>query len=145
MTATEPAFASVTSNDRRGLLWIASILSLILVLFTLSARLYVRKHMLGPDDIATVVAVAIAIGQYVTIFIGLSFGLGTSRPDVQRGHETMIIRVCQLLQAQMPKFCRLIRGNYRRFWRPKSSFFVLYTWPSLQYSWPQSGCSLWPW
>jgi hypothetical protein len=82
MTATSPAFAAITPDDRRGLLWIAAILSFIFVVLTLSARLYVRKHMLGRDDYASIAAVILGVAQYITVFAGMPLGLGTSKPWV---------------------------------------------------------------
>ena len=93
MAATSPAFAAVTDDDHRGILWIAAILSLIFTLLTLSARLYVRKHMLGRDDYAVVAAVVISIAQYGTVFSGMQLGLGTSDPRERHGNVPQMGRV----------------------------------------------------
>jgi hypothetical protein len=94
MAATSPAFAAITPNDRRGLLWIASILSFVFVFLTFSARMYVRKHMLGRDDYASIVAVVLGVAQYVTVFTGMPLGLGTSEPLAIQGNEAKSGLVC---------------------------------------------------
>lgn len=94
LKSSSPAFAEITDTDHRGSLWIAAILSLIYVLLTLTARLYVRKHMLGPDDYACIIAVAIAIGQYITVFTGMPLGLGTSKDWVVKDNGPTAARVC---------------------------------------------------
>ncbi|OAA36857.1 hypothetical protein NOR_07377 [Metarhizium rileyi] len=88
MTASSPAFAAITQDDHRGLLWIAAILSFIFVILTLSARLYVRKHMLGRDDYASIVAVVLGIAQYTAVFAGMPLGLGTSKELDRHGNHT---------------------------------------------------------
>ncbi|WPH02745.1 Hypothetical protein R9X50_00561300 [Acrodontium crateriforme] len=87
-TTLEPAFSPISPDDHRGILWIASILSLIFVLLTLTARIYVRLHMLGPDDYSIIGAVFLGIVQFVLIFVGLPLGLGTSRQAVRNGDRS---------------------------------------------------------
>ncbi|TQV95266.1 hypothetical protein V2A60_009690 [Cordyceps javanica] len=82
-----PAFATISHDDRRGALWIAAILSLIFVTMTFGTRMYVRKHMLGFDDFASMVAVALAVVQYASLFAGMPSGLGTSKLSVTAGNE----------------------------------------------------------
>lgn len=89
-----PAFAAIAHDDRRGALWIAAILSLIFVAMTLGARLYVRKHMLGRDDFASMAAVALALAQYASLFAGMPSGLGTSKLSVTQGNERKNGSVC---------------------------------------------------
>ena len=43
-------FAEITSTDRAGVVWVASILSLLYSLSTLVARFFVKYHTLGFDD-----------------------------------------------------------------------------------------------
>lgn len=44
------AFSPVTSTDHAGLLWVASLLSLLFSLSTLATRYHVRRRTFGSDD-----------------------------------------------------------------------------------------------
>lgn len=71
-------FAEITSTDRAGVVWVASILSLLYSLSTLVARFFVKYHTLGYDDWLILAATLVGIAQYVAVFVSLSQGLGTS-------------------------------------------------------------------
>lgn len=105
MASTSPAFSPLSQDDRRGLLWIAAILSLIFVVLTFSARLYVRRHMLGRDDYAGIAAVILSTAQYITLFTGMTLGLGTSKKLVRGACQSKLGQVCctitESLQSQM--------------------------------------------
>ncbi|KAM3466196.1 hypothetical protein NHJ6243_000936 [Beauveria neobassiana] len=105
-----PAFAVIEHDDRRGALWIAAILSLIFVSTTLGARLYVRKHMLGRDDFASMAAVALAVAQYASLFAGMPSGLGTSKLDVTQGNERK--NGSLLLTSQAVFICGLYMAKF---------------------------------
>lgn len=91
--ASSPPFAVITPDDRRGVLWIAAVLSFIFVLLTLGARVYVRKHMLGWDDYASIAAVFLGMAQYAVVFGGMALGLGTTGPEIRDGNELKIGKV----------------------------------------------------
>ncbi|KAJ6783561.1 hypothetical protein PWT90_10971 [Aphanocladium album] len=105
-----PAFAAIEHDDRRGALWIATILSLIFVAMTLGARLYVRKHMLGRDDFASMAAVALAVAQYASLFAGMPSGLGTSKLSVTQGNERK--NGSLLLTSQAVFICGLYMAKF---------------------------------
>ncbi|KAM3506501.1 hypothetical protein MY10362_002310 [Beauveria mimosiformis] len=105
-----PAFAVIEHDDRRGALWIAAILSLIFVSTTLGARLYVRKHMLGRDDFASMAAVALAVAQYASLFAGMPSGLGTSKLAVTQGNERK--NGSLLLTSQAVFICGLYMAKF---------------------------------
>lgn len=109
MAATTPAFAPITPDDHRGLVWIATILSFIFVILTFSARLYVRKHMLGRDDYASIAAVVLGIAQYSTVFSSMPLGLGTSNPLVREGNEPRIGRVSAKLRQILIEFTHCVQ------------------------------------
>ncbi|KND89969.1 hypothetical protein TOPH_05326 [Tolypocladium ophioglossoides CBS 100239] len=125
MAATSPAFAPISPDDHRGLLWIAAILSLIFVLLTLSARLYVRKHMLGRDDYASIAAVVLGVAQYAAVFTGMPLGLGTSKAWEREGNEpetgkiflaSEALFICVLYMAKFAVLLateRLLAGNMK--------------------------------
>ncbi|KAM3565811.1 hypothetical protein ARSEF4850_001191 [Beauveria asiatica] len=105
-----PAFAVIEHDDRRGALWIAAILSLIFVSMTLGARVYVRKHMLGRDDFASMAAVALAVAQYASLFAGMPSGLGTSKLAVTQGNERK--NGSLLLTSQAVFICGLYMAKF---------------------------------
>lgn len=110
-TTLEPAFSPISPDDHRGILWIASILSLIFVLLTLAARVYVRLHMLGPDDYSIIGAAFLGVVQFVLIFVGLPLGLGTSRHAVHNGDRSDAGRVRDIyadtvLAVELIFYCR---------------------------------------
>lgn len=146
-----PAFAAIAHDDRRGALWIAAILSLIFVAMTLGARLYVRKHMLGRDDFASMAAVALAVAQYASLFAGMPSGLGTSKLSVTQGNERKngSVRFCPFFYkgngvpgVKDPCFVHANlspQNSYSSHHKP--SLYAASTWPSLPSSWPRSACS----
>lgn len=71
-------FAQITSTDRAGVVWVASILSLLYSLSTLVARFFVKYHTLGYDDWLILAATVVAFGQYIAVFVSLTQGLGIS-------------------------------------------------------------------
>lgn len=71
-------FAEITSTDRAGVVWVASILSLLYSLSTLVARFFVKYHTLGYDDWLILAATVVAIAQYIAVFVSLNQGLGIS-------------------------------------------------------------------
>ncbi|KAM3506595.1 hypothetical protein MY11210_007493 [Beauveria gryllotalpidicola] len=105
-----PAFAVIEHDDHRGALWIAAILSLIFVGTTLGARLYVRKHMLGRDDFASMAAFALAVAQYASLFAGMPSGLGTSKLAVTQGNERK--NGSLLLTSQAVFICGLYMAKF---------------------------------
>ncbi|KAF2168337.1 hypothetical protein M409DRAFT_53613 [Zasmidium cellare ATCC 36951] len=71
-------FSPVTSTDRAGTVWVASILSLMFSVLTLATRLQIKYHTLGLDDLFIAAATLVAVGQYIAIYIGLDAGVGRS-------------------------------------------------------------------
>ena len=78
MAADPYIFAEITSTDRAGVVWVAAILSLLYSLSTLVVRFFVKQHTLGCDDWLILTATAVAVAQYVAVFVSLSQGLGAS-------------------------------------------------------------------
>ncbi|KAM4061736.1 restless-like transposase [Hirsutella rhossiliensis] len=121
MAAPSPAFAPISPDDHRGLLWIAAILSLIFVLLTFSARLYVRKRMLGRDDYASIAAVVLGVAQYAAVFAGMSLGLGSSEALVGEGTGRIFLAsealfICVLYMAKFAVLLateRLLAGKMK--------------------------------
>ncbi|GAB7323012.1 hypothetical protein MBLNU13_g05538t1 [Cladosporium sp. NU13] len=71
-------FSEITSTDRAGVVWVASILSLLYSLSTLVARFFVKYHTLGYDDWLILAATIVALAQYIAVFVSLKQGLGIS-------------------------------------------------------------------
>lgn len=140
-----PAFATIDHDDRRGALWIAAILSLIFVAMTFGARLYVRKHMLGRDDFASMAAVALALAQYASLFAGMPSGLGTSKLSVTQGNERKNGSVCSLgrrIGCPMPRLYNMQTNTADSYFSHRKPFlYAASTWPSLPCCWPRSVCS----
>jgi hypothetical protein len=78
MAADPYIFAEITSTDRAGVVWVAAILSLLYSLSTLIVRFFVKQHTLGYDDWLIFAATAVAVAQYVAVFVSLSQGLAVS-------------------------------------------------------------------
>ncbi|EXA31248.1 hypothetical protein FOVG_17426 [Fusarium oxysporum f. sp. pisi HDV247] len=69
-------FSPVTFNDHAGQLWIVTILSLIYSTLVALARIYIKYGKFGFDDIFFALAMVFHLAQSITVFIGLSNGLG---------------------------------------------------------------------
>ncbi|KAG7428387.1 hypothetical protein Forpi1262_v011175 [Fusarium oxysporum f. sp. raphani] len=69
-------FSPVTYNDHAGQLWIVTILSLIYSTLVALARLYIKYHKFGFDDIFFALAIIFHLAQSIAVFVGLSNGLG---------------------------------------------------------------------
>ncbi|PCD25477.1 hypothetical protein AU210_014580 [Fusarium oxysporum f. sp. radicis-cucumerinum] len=69
-------FSPVTFNDHAGQLWIVTILSLIYSTLVALARLYIKYHKFGFDDVFFALAIIFHLAQSIAVFIGLSNGLG---------------------------------------------------------------------
>ncbi|KAJ4129453.1 hypothetical protein NW765_016326 [Fusarium oxysporum] len=65
----------VTFNDHAGQLWIVTILSLIYSTLVALARIYIKYHKFGFDDIFFALAMIFHLTQSIAVFIGLSNGL----------------------------------------------------------------------
>ncbi|KAG9677807.1 hypothetical protein KCU99_g4461, partial [Aureobasidium melanogenum] len=71
------AFSPVSTNDRAGILYVATILSLIFSVLTLCVRWHIQRRTFGLDFWVIVAATVVALGQYAAIFVGLDyFALG---------------------------------------------------------------------
>ncbi|KAI4763472.1 hypothetical protein E4T52_04520 [Aureobasidium sp. EXF-3400] len=71
------AFSPVSTNDRAGILYVATILSLIFSVLTLFVRWHIQRRTFGLDFWVIVAATVVALGQYAAIFVGLDhFALG---------------------------------------------------------------------
>ncbi|KAG9632702.1 hypothetical protein KCU95_g15168, partial [Aureobasidium melanogenum] len=71
------AFSPVSTNDRAGILYVATILSLIFSVLTLIVRWHIQRRTFGLDFWVIVAATVVALGQYAAIFVGLDhFALG---------------------------------------------------------------------
>jgi hypothetical protein len=79
-------FSPVTSTDRAGVVWVAGILSLMFTFITLITRFQIKAHALGYDDWLIAGASAVALGQYIAIYVGLNEGLGTSSTLLSQDH-----------------------------------------------------------
>lgn len=71
-------FSEITTQDRAGVVWVASILSLLYSVSTLIARFFIKYHTLGFDDWSILAATVVALGQYIAVFVSLNDGLGVS-------------------------------------------------------------------
>ncbi|KAG9947976.1 hypothetical protein KCU85_g5335, partial [Aureobasidium melanogenum] len=71
------AFSPVSTNDRAGILYVATILSLLFSVITLIVRWHIQRRTFGLDFWVIVAATVVALGQYAAIFVGLDhFALG---------------------------------------------------------------------
>ncbi|PSN71293.1 hypothetical protein BS50DRAFT_546564 [Corynespora cassiicola Philippines] len=71
-------FATITPEDHRGVIYIATFLAFTYYNLTFLTRCFIKWHMFGLDDWAVVVAQIISIIQFVLLLVSLSAGLGTS-------------------------------------------------------------------
>ncbi|GBF61581.1 hypothetical protein TMEN_4085 [Trichophyton mentagrophytes] len=69
-------FTTVTPDDHGGILWVASIICAIYVVLSMGLRAYVKREFYGLDDLIALFATLFAEAQYISIFFGLSDGLG---------------------------------------------------------------------
>jgi hypothetical protein len=121
-------FAEITSTDRAGVVWVASILSLLYSLSTLVARFFVKYHTLGHDDWLILAATVVALAQYIAVFVSLSQGLGVSSliqaKDVARdlgsgvlANEILFILAITLTKLSVVFFVkRLLTQELRKAW-----------------------------
>ena len=75
-------FAATSPNDHRAPVWVASFLCLAFVLLGVGTRVWVRFKMFGIDDYLVLVAFAVGLAQFCTVFGGLSIGLGKSTSEL---------------------------------------------------------------
>lgn len=71
-------FAEINSTDKAGVIWVASILSLLYSFSTLITRILIKYHTLGLDDYAILSGTIVALAQYIAVFVSLNNGLGSS-------------------------------------------------------------------
>jgi hypothetical protein len=121
-------FAKITSTDRAGMIWVASILSLLYSLSTVIVRFFVKYHSLGYDDWLILAATAVAFAQYIAIFVSLNQGLGASSfiqaKDVAEklgsgvlASEVLFILALALTKLSVVFFIkRLLTQELRRAW-----------------------------
>jgi hypothetical protein len=121
-------FAEITSTDRAGVVWVASILSLLYSLSTLVARFFVKYHTLGHDDWLILAATVVAFAQYIAVFVSLHQGLGSSSliqakdvaQDLGSGvlaNEILFILAIALTKLSVVFFIkRLLTSELRRAW-----------------------------
>jgi hypothetical protein len=121
-------FAQITSTDRAGVVWVASILSLLYSLSTLVARFFVKYHTLGYDDWLILAATVVAFGQYIAVFVSLTQGLGISSliqaKDVAQNlgsgvlaNEILFILAIALTKLSVVFFVkRLLTQELRKAW-----------------------------
>ncbi|KAF2838844.1 hypothetical protein M501DRAFT_935163 [Patellaria atrata CBS 101060] len=83
-------FATITSDDHGGIVWITSLLFMTYTLLTFATRCFIKWHMFGVDDWAMVAAQVAAMGQYGAMFVAISNGLGKSTAIVDEIHATQI-------------------------------------------------------
>ncbi|WEW58033.1 hypothetical protein PRK78_003500 [Emydomyces testavorans] len=69
-------FATITQNDHRGVLWVASILCATYSLLSFALRFYVKRNLLGLDDYLAAAATTTAEAQFIAVFCGIAVGLG---------------------------------------------------------------------
>ncbi|KAF2203202.1 hypothetical protein GQ43DRAFT_279254 [Delitschia confertaspora ATCC 74209] len=84
-TSVGNRFAPYNDSNHSATLWIASLLGLIYAFGTLFIRIFVKIKVLGIDDYLIIASSLAALGQFITIFEGLTHGLGKSSelvPDV---------------------------------------------------------------
>jgi hypothetical protein len=121
-------FAEITSTDRAGIVWVASILSLLYSLSTLVARFFVKYHTLGYDDWLILAATVVAFAQYIAVFVSLHQGLGVSSliqaKDVAQNlgsgvlaNEILFILAIALTKLSVVFFVkRLLTQELRKAW-----------------------------
>ncbi|GAB7352979.1 hypothetical protein MBLNU459_g3546t2 [Dothideomycetes sp. NU459] len=125
-------FAPVTKNDRSGLLWVASILSLVFSALTIVTRAHIKKRAFGNDDWFILAAEIIALGQYVAVFAGMDrFDLGKSTAIVQAdGNATLagqavLASNCLFVVALGLSKCSVICFMKRLFTRELRSAWII--------------------
>ncbi|EFQ99092.1 hypothetical protein MGYG_02106 [Nannizzia gypsea CBS 118893] len=89
-------FTTVTPDNHGGILWVASIICAIYVILSMGLRAHVKREFYGLDDLIALVATVIAEAQYISIFFGLSDGLGRNNEDfeaarIQRIGRTLLL------------------------------------------------------
>ena len=85
-------FSQVTATDRAGVVWVAAILSLMFTVITLGTRFQIKWRSLGLDDWLLAASNTVALGQYITIYSGLSNGVGVSSTLLEEQHAKSLGR-----------------------------------------------------
>lgn len=121
-------FAEITSTDRAGVVWVATILSLLYSALTLLARFVIKYHSLGLDDWAILAATVAALGQYIAVFVPLRHGLGISSSVLAQdagetlGSGVMASQIMFIIAVALTKLSvvlfikRLLTQNLRGAW-----------------------------
>ncbi|EFE39030.1 hypothetical protein TRV_06304 [Trichophyton verrucosum HKI 0517] len=92
-------FTTVTPDDHGGILWVASIICAIYVVLSMGLRAYVKREFYGLDDLIALFATLIAEAQYISIFFGLSDGLGKNDESFGMVHIRRIGRSLALSEV----------------------------------------------
>ncbi|KAI4731040.1 hypothetical protein E4T49_01085 [Aureobasidium sp. EXF-10728] len=114
-------FSPVSANDRAGILYVATILSLIFSVITLIVRYHIQRRTFGFDFWIILAATVVALGQYAAIFIGLdNYALGKavslmSKSDQLYAGRSAIASICLFLISNALSKCSVIYFMKRLF------------------------------
>ncbi|KAM0721383.1 hypothetical protein Q7P37_002307 [Cladosporium fusiforme] len=88
---TEPnlrSFAPITSYDKAGYVWVASLYGMVLSIMVLAIRIWLKRAAFGKDDGLFVAASVVAMAHSISVFVALKNGLGTSPIDGMQRNDT---------------------------------------------------------
>ncbi|KAI4814806.1 hypothetical protein E4T44_10664 [Aureobasidium sp. EXF-8845] len=114
-------FSPVSADDRAGILYVATILSLIFSVITLIVRYHIQRRTFGLDFWFIFAATVVALGQYAAIFVGLDhYALGKavslmSRYEQLNAGRSAIASNCLFLIANGLSKCSVIFFMKRLF------------------------------
>ncbi|KAI5245827.1 hypothetical protein E4T43_03014 [Aureobasidium subglaciale] len=114
-------FSPVSDNDRAGILYVATILSLIFSVITLIVRYHIQRRTFGLDFWIIVAATVVALGQYAAIFAGLdNYALGKavslmSESDQLNAGRSAIASICLFIISNALTKCSVIFFMKRLF------------------------------
>ncbi|THW11834.1 hypothetical protein D6C98_02115 [Aureobasidium pullulans] len=115
------AFSPVTANDRAGILYVATILSLLFSVITLLVRWHIQRRTFGLDFWIIVAATIVGLGQYAAVFVGLdNYDLGKavslmSESDQLNAARSAIASICLFIIANALSKCSVIFFMKRLF------------------------------
>lgn len=89
--------ATITPTDHRGLVAIATALSLVFAFVSIVIRAYVRyqfSNSFGADDVVIGVTFLFSVFQSITVFIAVGKGFGRTLQDIASPNLSGLQKVC---------------------------------------------------
>ncbi|KAJ9669586.1 hypothetical protein H2201_000453 [Coniosporium apollinis] len=125
-------FSTITPDDHGGIIYITVFLALTYSILTLGARVGIKWNMLGDDDWAMGAAQVVALGQYISVLVALSHGLGKSTSIVSSEQYAVVSKATYtsqilIIAALALAKCSVILLIRRVFTRDMKNFWMICT------------------